>query len=67
MQASSSETVAVEAIARGSVQGSLLQQVCRRASSDCQTNEILCSGWPQECPLVPSRALETCRQVMSAE
>jgi hypothetical protein len=29
------EIVAVEAVARGSAQQSLLQQVCRRASCDC--------------------------------
>lgn len=47
------KNVAVEAVAHRSVQEFLLQKVCGRTSSGCQTNEISCSGWPQECPLVP--------------
>lgn len=57
------KNVAVAAVAHGSAQGFLLQQVCRRRSPDCQTSKItqrLAAG-------VPSRAQETCRQVMSAE
>lgn len=56
--------VAVEAVAHRSVQQVLLQKVCGRASSGCQTNEISCRRMAAG---VPSRARGACRQAMSVE